>query len=278
MEPQHPTELPLAVCVDDYGLHAGVNAAAIALARAGRVSVISAMVGAPAWAEGLAALRALPPQAVDAGLHLDLTEHPLDPRLRRPLWHWILGAALLPGTRSAVRREIEAQLTAFEQAMGRAPAHVDGHRHVHQFPGIREELLAALAARYPAGARPWLRSTRAPAGLPWSGGKPRLIAALGGGTLQRLARAQGWVQNRHLLGVWDFGADAQRYLALARQWLGMASPGDLWMCHPATASGPGDPIAAARLAEYEVLAGPELGALLQAAGVRVLPVSRMALC
>ena len=269
-----PSDLPLAVCVDDYGLHAGVNLAAIALAGAGRVSAISAMVGAPAWAEGVAALRALPPQEVDVGLHLDLTEHPLDPTVRRPLPQWLLGAALLPRLRSAVRREIDAQLDAFEQGMGRPPAHVDGHRHIHQLPGVREELLAVLAKRYP-GQRPWLRNTEAPAAAPWSGGKPRLIAALGAGRLQRLASAQGWVQNRHLLGVWDFGGDERRYLALVRQWLRQARPGDLWMCHPAVFPSPGDPIAAARVVEYEVLASPELGALLREAGVRVLPMSQM---
>ena len=274
MPPSEPCGLPLAVCVDDYGLHAGVNVAAIALAGAGRVSAISAMVGAPAWAEGVPALRALSPETVDVGLHLDLTEHPLDPAARRSLPQWLLGAAMLPRLRTAVRREIEAQLDAFEQGMGRPPAHVDGHRHVHQLPGIREELLAALAARY-AVARPWLRNTEAPAGAPWAGGKPRLIAALGAGGLRRLARAQGWMQNRHLLGVWDFAGDAQRYLALVRGWLRDAKPGDLWMCHPAASTSPGDPIAAARVAEYQVLASPELGALLRDSGVRVLPVSRM---
>ena len=276
MTPPTPRELPLAVCVDDYGLHAGVNVAAIALAGAGRVSAISAMVGAPAWAEGLSALRGLSPEAVDVGLHLDLTEHPLDPAVRRPLPQWLLGAAMLPRLRAAVRREIEAQLDAFEQGMGRAPAHLDGHRHIHQLPGIREELLAALAARY-RGARPWLRNTEAPAGTGWSGGKPRLIAALGAGGLRRLARAEGWVQNRHLLGVWDFDADGRRYLALVRGWLRDARPGDLWMCHPATATAPGDAIAPARIAEYQVLASPELGAMLRDAGVRVQPLSRMAL-
>ena len=278
MQVPRPTEVPLAVCVDDYGLHAGVNIAAIALAGAGRVSAISAMVGAPAWNAGVPAVRALSPLAVDVGLHLDLTEFPLDGQLRRPLWHRLLDSATSARVRAAVRREIEAQLDAFEQAMGCAPAHVDGHRHVHQFPGIREELLEVLGTRYATGERPWLRNCQVASGGPWwSGGKPRLIAALGARGLQRRARAQGWVQNRHLLGVWDFGADAQRYLALVHQWLGQAMPGDLWMCHPAVAPAPDDPIAAARLAEYQVLASPELGALLRCAGVRVLPVSRMAL-
>lgn len=267
---------PIAVCVDDYGLHRGVNDAAIALVQSGRASAISVMVAGPAWAEGVPALRALAPEAVDVGLHLDLTEHTLPGGERRPLWHWIAGAALLPRVRRAVRREIESQLDAFVTAMGRLPAYVDGHRHVHQLPGVREELLAALVARGGAG-RTWLRNTRPARAVPWCGGKPWLLGALGAGRLQRRARLAGWLQNAHLLGVYDFRADAPGYLALARRWLHAAGPCDLWMCHPATTAAAGDPIGAARLAEYQVLAGPELGALLEQARVRVVPLSSLAL-
>jgi chitin disaccharide deacetylase len=264
---------PIAVCVDDYGLHAGVNEAAIALARAGRISAIGVMVGASAWPQGIAALRALPAEDVDVGLHLDLTEHPLPGFAHRPLWHWLAGAALRPRVRADVRREIAAQLDAFEAAMGRPPAFVDGHRHVHQLPGVRAELLAVLAVRGDE-PQPWLRDARPPRSAPWCGGKPWLLAVVGSAGLRRAARTGGWRQNRRLLGVYDFQPDARRYLALADRWLQAARPCDLWMCHPAATAPAGDPIAGARLAEYQVLASPEFGALLQAARVRVLPLSR----
>lgn len=267
---------PIAVCIDDYGLHRGVNDAAVALVQAGRASAIGVMVAGPAWAEGVPALRALAPETVDVGLHLDLTEHTLSPGGRRPLWHWMAGAALLPRVRRAVRREIEGQLDAFVAAMGRLPAYVDGHRHVHQMPGVREELLAALVARRGA-ARTWLRNARPAPAVPWCGGKPWLLATLGAGGLRRRARRAGWLQNAHLLGVYDFRADASGYLALARRWLRAAGPCDLWMCHPATTAAAGDPIAAARVAEYQALASPEFGALLQQAGVQVVPLSRLVL-
>jgi chitin disaccharide deacetylase len=267
---------PIAICVDDYGLHHGVNDAAIALARAGRVSAISAMVGGPAWAEGAPALKALAPGTVDVGLHLDLTEHSLPGGERRPLWHWIAGAALRPGVRRAVRREIEGQLDAFVAAMGRLPAYVDGHRHVHQMPGVRDELLAALAGRG-GTARIWLRNAQPAAAVPWCGGKPWLLAALGAGGLKRRAKRAGRPQNAHLLGVYDFRADPRRYLALAARWLDAARACDVWMCHPATTAAADDPIAAARLVEYQVLAGPELGALLHDAQVQVVPLSQLAL-
>ena len=50
--PEDPTTLrPLAVCIDDLGLHAGVNQAAQALALAGRVSSWSCMVDGEAMAD-----------------------------------------------------------------------------------------------------------------------------------------------------------------------------------------------------------------------------------
>jgi hypothetical protein len=198
---------------------------------------------------------------VDVGLHLDLTEHPLDPAARRSLPQWLLGAAMLPRLRLRFgARSRRSSMPSSKRWGARRPTWT----------------ATGTSTRCPASARSCSRRSRAlrrraalaaqhrsPAGAPWSRGKPRLIAALGAGGLRRLARAQGWMQNRHLLGVWDFAGDAQALLALVRGWLRDAKPGDLWMCHPAASTSPGDPIAAARVAEYQVLASPELGALLR---------------
>ncbi len=47
---------------------------------------------------------------------------------------------------SAVFDEICAQAELFHALTGRAPAHVDGHHHAHQFPVIRHALLRAMNA------------------------------------------------------------------------------------------------------------------------------------
>lgn len=270
----------LTLCLDDFGLHAGVNAAALELARLGRLDALSCLVGAPGWAAGQRQLEAFAPARVDVGLHLDLTDAPLRPDLRHDLPALIARAALhaLPAAR--LHDEIEAQLDAFEAARGAPPAHVDGHRHVHQLPQVREALLAVLQRRYPR-QRPWLRATRhaanlvVPAGAAWVERlKPRMIEALGAAGLARRARADGWAQNARLLGVYGFGGGAEAYRRWLAAWLDAARDGDLLMCHAALGDAPGDPLAAARRAEAQVLCGDAFAQALAARGVVQGPLRR----
>src|SRR5690606_1438358 len=92
--PQHSSWRHISICVDDFGLHEGINEAVFALTRQGRVQAVSAMVGGRAWEEGARALRTLDPRRVEVGLHLDLTECPLQPALRTPLGRLIARAYL----------------------------------------------------------------------------------------------------------------------------------------------------------------------------------------
>jgi len=276
---------PVTLCIvaDDFGLNPGVNRAVLDLVARGRVQAVGCMVGAPAWPAGSARLRRLPRAAVDVGLHLDFSAFPVHAGSRRPLRSLIAAAYTRRLDRAAVRREIAAQLDRFERAMGRAPDFVDGHQHVHQLPVLRDELLALLAARYGASG-PWLRSTRRPPptrgpGVPGehrpAGFKAWLIERLGGRALSRLALAQGLSTNRALLGVYGFEGGEDAYRARLQAWLAVARDGDLLMCHPADdLAAPGDPIAAARLAEYRVLADPGLASILPGRGIRLAPLGR----
>lgn len=262
----------IAVCIDDVGLHAGVNRAALALAEAGRVSALACMSTAPAWREAAAALRTCDAGRLDIGLHLNLSEPFAATHWQRPLARLILQAYAGALPREALRAELRLQLDAFEAALGRAPDFVDGHQHVHQLPGVREPLLAELARRYP-GQRPWLRDTRPPAGDGGHAFKPRLIAALGARRLAALATAAGHACNRGLVGVYGFEGGAGDYAARLAAWLDAlraGPPGGLLMCHPGAGEAPAsDPIAAARRVEYQVLGGPVFAGLLAERGLRV---------
>lgn len=250
------------------------------LVAAGRVQALSCLVGAPDWGDAARAAQDLPGERVDLGLHLDLCDHPLAPEGPRR-WSLLVSASLLRRLdRHRLRAQIDMQLDRFESALGRAPAFVDGHRHVHQLPAVREALLDALCARYPR-ARPWLRHTARPSAPNPSGQaqavahfKPWLIEKLGSKELHRLALRCGYAQNAHLLGVYDFDATVMAYLGLLDGWLQQAVQGDLLMCHPASRPG-GDPLDAARCREFEALASDAFASLVMAGRVRLVPMSRL---
>lgn len=246
----------LVLIADDFGLSAGVDAAIVDLARIGRLTGCSAMTRQPHWPEGAARLRELPDLQV--GLHLDLAE------LDRPLPQ----ALLLAWARwlgPSVDDAIERQLDAFDRQLGRMPDYLDGHRHIHQWPGVRERVLAAWQRHYgraPAWARATRprRSPRQGPGLPMAA-KAQIIHRLGGPTWERLLVRAGVRHNRGFLGVYDFQGDTERYAKLVERWCTLARDGDLMMCHPA-AHGPThgeapDTIAAARLNEFRVWSAPD---------------------
>ena len=263
----------IAVCIDDYGLHRAVDDAVLDLVERGRVTATSCMVGAPAWQADAPRLKPLfDGGQVDAGLHIDFTEYPINASMRKPLNAWMLGSIFRRIDLGALRTEIRAQLDRFEQTMGRPPSHVDGHQHVHQFPVVRDVLIDELVHRYPAGQRPWLRSTKGASRWRFKG---RVIEAMGAGPLARLASARGFRQNGTLLGVYDFGGGPQRFHTLLRQWLTAGADGDLLMGHVATGNVPGDEIAAARVDEYQVFMHDDFDRLVKDAGAKLAPMSHI---
>ncbi|MDB5730571.1 MAG: YdjC family protein [Variovorax sp.] len=271
--PVSPGTRWLCICADDFGMTAGVNAAVLELVEAGTLSATGCMVRRDAWPAGAAQLRGIDPARCDVGLHLDLTgtRHggATDHKPTSLIARGYLG--LLP--RAAMRSEIRDQLARFEDAMGRVPAFIDGHQHVHQLRGVREVLLAELAARY-AGALPWVRSTAPVDAGRGARGKQALIFALGGAPLARQAARHGLATNGALLGVYDFSGSAADYRARLEGWLAACRSGDVLMCHPSRDMAPDDSIAAARRNEYEVLRGLHFPQPVPGGEVAVAPLSR----
>lgn len=283
----------IAIAIDDVGLHPGICDAVLELAQIGRVQAAGCMVGGDRWAADAARLRSLPRSRTELGLHLDLTELPqrMPPARRLPLL-W-LTSYLHSVPRSALIDEIDAQLDAFENAIGRTPDFVDGHQHVHQLPVVREVLLERLTLRCATGAKPWVRACRRPSAGPGgapaekAAGKPRgeavvrrafkpwLIERLGASALASAAAAGGFAQNRALLGSYDFKGGAQRYGLLVETWLAAASDGDLLMTHAATRPCAADGLSAARPHEFEVLAGAGFEAALLAHGVTLATIGEI---
>ena len=251
-------------CADDYAIDTGATEGIADLLARGRLTATSVLVDAPRWP---AAAASLPPAGrADIGLHLNLTQ--AFPGCRHDTWvlrELILRSAVGAVPRRAVREAIEMQLDAFENGLGRRPDYIDGHQHVHQFAGVRQELLAAVQRRYPTDP-PWLRSTRPPPGI--RDRKARFIARLGDVSLRRLATAGGMRMSTGLVGVYDFSSAAEAYWRNLARWIAAGTDGNVLMCHPSRAAEPGDPIAAARVMEYAILASDRFAQLLQDAGIR----------
>ena len=255
-----PPSRAIVLCADDYALSEGVDRAILELAGAGRLTALGCLVQSPRWpaaAGALAALRA----DVDLGLHFNLTEA-LGNAWRRPLPELLAGSCLrlLPVAR--LRASLEAQLDAFTSALQQPPDYVDGHRHVHQLPQIRDVLLDVLERR---GWRPWLRVTTPLVAAGHAGAlKARVIAALGAHQLAVRCRQTAWPHNPAFTGIYGFNTDVPGYLALLQNWFARVPADTLFMCHPG--SDPArlavDPIAPARCVEYEVLRSADFTRLL----------------
>lgn len=277
--PSQPVRM-IYICVDDFGLHVGINEASLHLAGMARVHAVACRVGGPTWPEWGRRLRRLDADGIDIGLQLDLTQHPILARSTFSLGALIARSYARKLDRNQLRAEIRAQLDAFEQIVGHAPAFIGGHRHVHQLPMVCDESLDEIDDRYGA-FRPWIRSAtraRITASVTYAGWRERLapwvVEQLGAPRLARLAREGGFPQNRHLLGVYGLEGGPVRYLHLLDAWLRSAAYGDLLICHPGTRPNADAPHGA-RVDEFNALSSEAFGTLLEDWSVNAWPLSQI---
>lgn len=260
----------LALCADDFGLAPGISAGIAKLGHARRLTAISCITNSPHWQASTELLKGLP-DSVDIGLHLNFTEgRPLSARLARrwsslPSLPRLIAQAhlrLLP--LSQVRNEVHAQLAAFNRALGRPPAFIDGHQHVHHLPGLRRIILDMVEHVQPI---PAMRSTGRVLG-PGADFKRRVIEGTGGRALAGELAQRVIAHNPALLGAYDFVEP--NYQSLMRAWLAeLPAEGALLFCHPGTHldGDPPDAIGAARERELAYLGSVGFAEDLAAANV-----------
>jgi hypothetical protein len=251
------------LCADDYGIAPGVNAAIRDLVLRGCLNATSVMVVAPGLnrseAIALTILNAGSPR-VAIGLHLTLTG-PFRP-LTQNFAPLVDGAflSLEPLMKAAYLRkldadliaaEVRAQVAAFAAAFGRPPDFIDGHRHVHLLPTVRDAVLSAAKELAPAawvrqcaGTEPLLQRLSDPKGL--------LIDWMSRG-LRRRAQALGVPTNPAFAGTYTYRDDAD-FTALFPRFLVPMQEGGLIMCHPGRVDAElerVDPLTALREREYD---------------------------
>lgn len=267
----------LILCADDYGLAPGVSRAIARLLAAGRLSATSCMTLTPFWREHAAALRPLADKA-DIGLHLTLTDFPplgplpeLAPGGRLPPLGRLLALATLRRLpQQEIEAEFERQLDAFEQQMGRPPAFLDGHKHIQQFPIVRDAVVTLWQRRL-RNSGAWLRVADDFAAA--DGIKSLPIALLGRG-LRRRARKAGIPANDRFSGIYDL-TDRVPYASLFERFVaGRTGPDQrlLVMCHPGEVDSElkaVDTLTSQRETELRFLEGPDFQPLLARYGLEL---------
>lgn len=254
----------LIVAADDFAQNEAVDDGILELIDAGRLTATSCLVASPRWPQAARRIERGIRMKADIGIHIDLTEF-----VRPAGGHAGLALASYSGwlTRRRLRALIDAQLQRFEDALAAVPDYIDGHRHVHQLPRVRDALLAAVLERY--GARlPWVRISRATG---WNAGvKARLVSALGARDMTARCKAFGIPCNERLLGFYAFDDVAAAHRARLHAWLAQTrASGDVLMCHPAARCENGDPIGRARAVEFEIMRSDAWPAMLAAEGVEL---------
>jgi chitin disaccharide deacetylase len=254
---------PLVLCADDFALSTGVSRAIAALLEHARLSAASCMTVSPLWPGHARWLMPFAGRA-DIGLHLTLTAlkplsrpQRLAPAGRFPrLGHLTRRAFLGQLDLQEIRRELEHQLDAFEQAWGAPPDFVDGHQHVHVLPGVLDVVMQLIAARAPGA---YVRQCWDP--LEWillrGVAVPRALA-IATLSLPLKHRLIGRRTNDSFRGVSTFGNHTAYRRQFRRYLLG---PGKrpLIMCHPGNVDAllPSlDPITYQRELEFDYFMGP----------------------
>ena len=275
----------IVVCADDYAFTPGVSRAIRELLAARRISATSVMTVSEFWPAEAAALRSVASDA-DIGLHVTLT----DQRPLAPMPTFAPGGQLPPLARVfragllrqlpliEIEAEIERQVERFVEHYGSPPAHIDGHHHMHQLPGVRD-IVVAIAARLGHG-QTWVRSCwERPAAVVHRGvgtAKALVIGALGPGITRRARRA-GVPVNRGFSGAYDFLAETRSTAELFRRFVSGTVGNAVVMCHPGIADADlaaRDPMTTAREAELRYLLGDAWPALLATNNLDLGPLNR----
>lgn len=244
------------LCADDYGQNPAISQAIIHLVEKKRLSAVSCMTNFAHWSQHA---RDLVPyeSKVQIGLHFNLTDGPsLSGQIQmNTLGKLLLNCYLRRVDKQAIAAELNAQIDAFVAGMGRLPDFVDGHQHVHQFPVIRDVLLAVYEKRL-RGQGTYIRCVydpkaffryQAPAYL-----KRVIIQLTGARALKRELIKRQIPHNTSFSGIYDF-AEGENYALIFPQFMAEIAEGGLIMCHPGLGGEEGDSIYRARRYEYEYL-------------------------
>lgn len=269
----------LIINADDLGLSVKINEGIYLASRDGCVRSTTALTGAPAFEDGLERMTSL--DNVGIGIHLNLTgswDHPggsvpagfFGDTPKPLLGRCLAGRVDLDFAERCLRKQIEAFLEK-----GPSPTHVDGHHHVHVFPGIASSVVK-LAREY------GIRRARLPLDsssiflAPGGGWFPRLMIGLLSRRARRIFRQGSLVTPDRFLGFGLMGRGdfKERFIRILA--CGFDGTSEI-MVHPGM-PGDGDrldPFSGDRSIELKALTAPDTMEIIGGRGYRLVSFEEM---
>jgi chitin disaccharide deacetylase len=247
----------LILCADDFGQNMSICDGILQLAAEERINAISCLVNMPSWFDAAPDLLHLP-DSCHIGLHLNLTfGQALSSVWRANVGDHFTGLAplickayLRSLNKHALFAEIQTQLNAFIDTMGRYPDFIDGHQHIHQLPQVRDALfdlyaqekLACYVRHTSNGWHDFLVRTNPV--------KVQAIAALGGRAFSAKLKKHNLQTHTSFAGVYAFKNSAH-YRKYFKRFLSNSMSCGLIMCHPGKESRDlSDPLHKSRVHEF----------------------------
>lgn len=255
------------LCADDFGLTHEINTAILELAQAKKLSAISCMTTQNAWHQDAPELLKLD-TSIQLGLHFNVTEsHEKNYQASfQPigLQQLILKSLTHRLSIQNIVDELKKQLDIFIETIGRAPDFIDGHQHIHQLPQVRTALLRIYQAYFP-NKNVWIRVSANPLSVMLKNPtrysvKHWILQALGAHQLRKTLAKHDIPHNRTFSGIYNFELTPD-YSVHFNDFLNQIEDNGLIMCHPGKPSNYPDPIAQARLKEYEFFKGDQFANL-----------------
>jgi chitin disaccharide deacetylase len=221
----------LIVNADDFGRSPGINRGIVEAHERGIVTSASLMVRWPAAVQAAEYVRKHPPLGL--GLHVDLAEWAVTDDAWTPVYE-----VLQLEDELAVQSEVERQLLAFRELVGREPSHLDSHHHVHRHEPLAG-ILRTLAAELEVPLRDFSAEVRYSGDFYGQGGK--------GDPLPEAISVENLLATLHSLapGATEFG------------------------CHPGYADDVETTYREERELEVRTLCDPRLPAALEAEGIEL---------
>lgn len=249
--------MQLTLCADDFGQNEDISLGIIDCLERNRISATSCLSTSQAWPTFANHLTPFYDVA-DIGLHINFTEG-CAISTKKPfakLTKLILQSQLHLLKQSDIETEIQAQIDSFRTHIGRDPDFLDGHQHVHQFPVIRDAMIAVYTRCF-TNRKPYIRIPKQARAVHASERlKLWLITHMGSHRLQRKLEQLQIPHNLSFSGIYDFNyaKDYANIFPAFMQQLKQANAPLLCMCHPGRPSQDhADPIANARSYEYHYL-------------------------